>query len=87
MLESGIPDTTSEDTDPGLKKSGEIEAEPETGRRSLVGSAATQEKEEGGDIKMESAMGREIGEIRNGAGVGTTTGHGEVGARKLIPIS
>lgn len=87
MIESGITDATIEDIDPGLKKGDEIEADPETGRRSPVGSGVTQEKEGAGDIKMESEMGREIGGIRNGAGVGRSIGRGEVGALNLISIS
>ena len=84
MIETGTTDATIEDTDPGLKKGGEIEVDPETGQRSPLECAAIQEKEQGGDIKMEIETGREIGGIGNGAGVRRSTGRGEVGA--LIPV-
>ncbi|KAL9067064.1 MAG: hypothetical protein Q9161_007154 [Pseudevernia consocians] len=84
MIETGTTDATIEDTDPGLKRGGEIEVDPETGQRSPLECAAIQEKEQCGDIKMESETGREIGGIGNGAGVRRSTGRGEVGA--LIPF-
>lgn len=87
MIESENMDATIEDTDPGLKKSDEIGADPETGRRSPVGSGVTQEKEGAGNIKMESEMGREIKGISNEAGVERSIGRGEVGALNLISIS
>ena len=57
MREIGIRDATIEDTDPDLERDDEIEVDRETGQRSPAGSGATQEKEEGGDIEMESPMG------------------------------
>ena len=75
---------TIEDTDPDLERNVEIEVGPEIGQRRPVGSGATQGKEAGGDIKMTSEMGREKGRIGNGAGVETSTDHGEVGALALI---
>lgn len=84
MIETGTTDAMIEDTDPGLERGGEIEVDRETVRRSPVGTGATQGTEEGGDIKMKSAMGREIGGRGNEAGVGKDTGRGEVGALNAI---
>ena len=86
MIETGIMDATIEDTDLGLKRGGEIEVDPETGQKSPAGSGATQEKEEGEDIKMRIETEREIGGIGNRAGAGRSTGRGEVGALDLMPI-
>lgn len=57
MIETGTTDATTEDTDLGPKTGGEIGVDPETGQKSLVGSGATQGKEEGEGIKTESEMG------------------------------
>lgn len=84
MIEIGTTDATTEDTDPGPKRGGEIEVDLETGQKSLVGSGATQGKEEGEGIRMESEMGREIGRIGNAAGVEISTGRGEVGALRSM---
>ena len=69
----------SEDTDPDPKRGGEKGVDLETGPRNPVESGATQEKEEGGDIKTESEMGRGTRGIGKGVGVGRSTGRGEVG--------
>lgn len=78
MIEIGTTDAMIEDTGLGLKTGGEKGLDPETGQRSPVGSAATHEREEGGEIKMQSETGQEIGGIGNGVGVGRSTGRGEV---------
>lgn len=57
MIETGTTDATTEDTGLGPKTGGEIGVDPETGQKSLVGSGATQGKEGGEGIKMESEMG------------------------------
>ena len=53
--ETGITDVTNEDTDPDPKRGGEIEVDLETDQKSLEGSGAIREKEEGGGIKNQSA--------------------------------
>ena len=57
MTKTGTTDATTEDTDPGPKRGGEIGVDPETGQRSLAGSGATRGKGEVDDIRMESEMG------------------------------
>ena len=81
MIETDTTDATIEDTDPGPKRGGGTEVGPETGQISRVGNGATQEKEEVGDIKMESEMGRETEGIGNEVGVERSIDRDEVGAR------
>lgn len=82
MTEIGITYARTEDIDPspGLERGDGTGVAPEIGRRRLAGSGATPEKEEGGDIETKSEMGAETREIEIGAGVGRSTGRGEVGA-------
>ncbi|CAD6575203.1 MAG: hypothetical protein ASARMPREDX12_007146 [Alectoria sarmentosa] len=77
-IEIGTTAAMSEDTDPDPKRGGEKGVDRKTGQRNPVESGATQEKEEGGDIKTESEMGRGIRGIGKGVGVGRSTGRGEV---------
>lgn len=85
MIETDTTDATIEDTNPDLKRGGEIEADQGNGQKRSGGSGAIPKKEEEvGDIKTESGMGQEIeieiGGIRNGAGVGRSIDRDEVGA-------
>ena len=81
MIETDITDATVEDTDPGPERGGGIEVDPETGQISRIGNGASQEKEEGADIKMETEMGRETEGIGNAVGVEGNIDRDEVGAR------